>query len=195
MPFQTAPLPDSSEVRDHFFKPRNVGELEHADATGEAGSISCGAIARFTLRVDESQIITDARFRAIGCSFMLGCASILTESVIGQTTAGAATFAQATEFLPPGSWPLEKTSCAELCRDALLSAIQHYSDARREEWIGDDALICSCFGVSEGTIERAIEAKNLTTIAEVTTACNAGAGCRSCYSLIQDILETGNREP
>jgi len=52
----------------------------------------------------------------------------------------------------------------------------------------DEALICTCFCVSERTIEREIQDNNLRTIAEVTRACNAGGGCRSCYPLIEEML-------
>ncbi len=70
-----------------------------------------------------------------------------------------------------------------------MSAIRHYSDSVRDEWSGDEALICTCFGVSERTIEQQIQTGGLRTISEITKACNAGAGCRSCYSLIEDILD------
>ena len=83
--------------------------------------------------------------------------------------------------------------CAALACQAVVAAIQSYSDSARDEWSGDEALICSCFCVSERTIEREIEQGGLRTIAEVTKACNAGAGCRSCYSLIEDILEVNRK--
>jgi NifU-like protein len=176
-------------LRDHFLNPPNVGELADADAAGEAGSLSCGGMLRLSLRIDEALKVVDARFQAIGCSLLTASASILTETVKGETIAEAAAIAQSTAWIEPDAVPPDKTGCITLCRDALLSAIQHFSDTRREEWNGDDPLICSCFGVSERTIEREIKVKNLSTIAEVTNACNAGAGCRSCYSLITDILD------
>jgi NifU-like protein len=178
----------SFDLRDHFLNPRNVGELADADAAGEAGSFSCGGMVQVSLRINESQEITDVRFRAIGCSSLVSSGSILTETVKGRTTAEAAAVAQSTTSSQVGL-PMNKAACHALCCDALLSAIQNFSDARRAQWNGEDALICTCFGVAESTIERAIAAQKLTTIAEVTSACNAGAGCRSCYSLIQDILD------
>jgi NifU-like protein len=74
----------------------------------------------------------------------------------------------------------------------LLAAIREYSDAARDEWIGDEALICTCFFVSEHTIENEIASRGLTSVAEVTRACNAGGGCGSCHQLIQEILDTRN---
>ena len=84
--------------------------------------------------------------------------------------------------------------CVALACEATLAAISNYSDSARQEWIGDDALICSCFGVSEQTIEIAIRRQGLRTIEAVTSVCKAGGGCRSCYPLIQDILGEVNGE-
>ena len=85
---------------------------------------------------------------------------------------------------------LEREHCPQLACDALLAAIREYSDAAREDWAGDEALICTCFFVSERTIEREIAAQGLTSVAEVTRACSAGGGCGSCHQLIQEILDT-----
>ena len=135
---------------------------------------------RFSIQVDEAQRLSQVKFRAAGCNVLIAVASMLTEQVTGLTTAEAATF---------GS---EATSCAALARDALLDAICEYSDAARDDWAGDEALICTCFFVSERTIENEVAANGLTTVAEVTRVCNAGGGCGSCHQLIQEILEAND---
>jgi NifU-like protein len=80
--------------------------------------------------------------------------------------------------------------CPQLACDALLAAIREYSDAVRDEWTGDEALICTCFFVSDRTIEHEIATRGLRTVVDVTRACNAGGGCGSCHQLIQEILDT-----
>lgn len=182
---------------DLFLNPRNVGDAAQPSFTGRAASFNCGAALRISLHVDESQRITEAKFRAAGCSVLVASASLLTDRVIGKTTGEAAStvLAQRPEDIenllcPAGE---NRADCAALACDALLSAIASYSDSVRDEWNGDEALICTCFGVSERTIEREIQEKQLRSIAEVTRECNAGAGCRSCYPLIEDILDDQER--
>ena len=165
---------------EHFFNPRNVGDTDEPGFTGRAASLICGAHVRFSIQVDEAQRVSQARFRAAGCNVLIAAASMLTEQVTGLTTAEAANIV------------IESTNCTALARDALLDAIREYSNAARDDWAGDEALICTCFFVSERTIEHEIQARGLTTVAEVTRACNAGGGCGSCHQLIQEILATND---
>jgi NifU-like protein len=148
-----------------------------------------------SLHVNESQIIEEAKFRAAGCSVLVAAASFLTSKITGETTAEAATLAQRSDVLNDqiGEVEPDREHCAALACEALLRAISDYSDSIRQEWTGDEALICTCFGVSERVIENQIRSGSLATIEDVTRACNAGAGCRSCYPLIQDILDDVRR--
>ncbi|MGH9972057.1 MAG: iron-sulfur cluster assembly scaffold protein [Pyrinomonadaceae bacterium] len=182
---------DSALVKKHFLNPKNIGDIESANATGKAGSLACGATLRITLQVDNAQTIREVRFKAAGCSFLIATASVLTELVKNRTTGEAAALAQSPEYSVLGefgSLPADKAHCPALACEALVSAIRQYSDSVRDEWEGEEALICTCFCVSERRIEHEIKTGGLRTIAEVTKACNAGGGCRSCYSLIEDLL-------
>jgi NifU-like protein len=186
----------SSRISEHFFNPRHVGEAVAPNVVGRAGSFQCGAVLRISLHVDESQRIVDAKFKAAGCSTLVTSTSLLIDQVIGKTTGEAAAVAQDLEALQKllGILPAERSECVLLACEALISAIRNFSDSARDEWEGDEALICTCFCVSERTIEREIQEKHLQTIADVTAACSAGGGCRSCYPLIVDILEAVNSE-
>src|SRR6185295_7455779 len=168
--------------QDHFFNPRNVGDLGNEAYCGRVGSPECGAVVQVSIRVDDAQTIREIKFRAAGCSVLVAAASMLTEVVKGTTTAAAARLMQQPETIQSTDQEgVERTQCASLVSKALLSAITRYSDSVRHEWEGDEALICTCFCVSERTIESEIQARKLQTIAEVTDACSAGGGCRSCY--------------
>jgi NifU homolog involved in Fe-S cluster formation len=177
---------------DHFFAPRNVGDAREPSFVGRAASLSCGAHVRFSIQVDEAQAVSQARFRAAGCNVLVAAASVLTERVTGKATADAAAIGQTPEALIAQLDAAGSEKCVEIACEALLDAIREYSNAARDDWAGDEALICTCFFVSERTIEREIQARGLTTVSEVTRACNAGGGCGSCHQLIQEILETND---
>lgn len=182
---------ENDPSREYFLNLRNAGELPAPNAVGRAGSLVCGAVLRVTLAIADEQIITAAKFKAAGCSFLVATCSLLTERIIGQSTAAAAITVQSKTEVNTvfGPVSLEKEQCLELANAAILDAIRRYSDSVRAEWVGDDALICSCFGVSEQRIENEIERGELRTVGEVTSVCSAGSGCGSCYKLIEDILD------
>jgi len=149
------------QLCDHFFNPRNVGDASEPSFTGRAASLSCGAHVRFSIQVDEAHAVSQTRFRAAGCNVLVAAASVLTEQVTGLTTAEAATAGQA--LIEQLGVEPANVQCVEMVCEALLDAIRDYSNAAREDWAGDEALICTCFFVSERTIEREIHKHGLTT--------------------------------
>ncbi|MBV9959393.1 MAG: iron-sulfur cluster assembly scaffold protein, partial [Acidobacteria bacterium] len=140
------------EVNEYFLRASGAGEVPDASATGVAGSHVCGAALRLTLRIDAaSQRITEARFRAAGCGYLIAAASLLTEILSEITVAEATLLTTMLESVIAeqlGEFPAEKRHCAVLCRDGLGSALTAYRTSLETEWSGDEALICTCFGVS-----------------------------------------------
>jgi NifU-like protein len=180
-------------IAEHFFAPQNVGDAHEPSFVGRAASLRCGATSRFSVQIGESNQIIEAKFKAAGCNVLVAALSQLTELVKDKTTAEAAAIGQDEQILLNcfGAIEPDRIQCTTVAREALLRAVRAYSDAARSEWIGDEALICTCFCVSERTIEETIREHGLTTVAEVTKTCYAGGGCGSCHSLIREILETG----
>lgn len=43
----------TQKVKDFFLNPKNVGEIENPDATGEVGSITCGD----ALKLDRKSVV------------------------------------------------------------------------------------------------------------------------------------------
>jgi NifU-like protein len=181
---------------NQFFQPRNVGEVDCADAVADIGSLTCGGILHISLKIDcgldsgkRWHLISEARFRAAGCSLLVSLASALTERIKGMQVGEAARLAadeggELYRHVPP-----EKRHCAALCRDAVQEAAVCYRRKALDDWNGDEALICTCFGVSENSIEASIRTGGLRTVEDVTDACNAGGGCGSCRPLTYDIIE------
>jgi NifU-like protein len=181
----------SVKLTEHFLNPCNVGDAGEPSFTGRAGSFVCGATASVSFQIDEAHNIAEARFRAAGCQVLIASLSIVTERIKGNSTADAANVANNPRLISDQlQTDSSKDHCVQLACDALLNSIRAYSDETRNEWNGDEALICTCFFISEETIEREIKQRGLTTVREVTQACNAGGGCGSCQPLIVEILDS-----
>lgn len=57
----------TEKVKEHFFHPRNVGEIENPDGVGEVGSLACGDALKLTFKLDENGRIKDVKFKTFGC--------------------------------------------------------------------------------------------------------------------------------
>ena len=75
-------------ILDHARSPRNFGKLE--DATHQAEGINplCGDKLKLYIDINDDRI-SDVRFEGSGCAISVASASLLTETVVGMTTAEA----------------------------------------------------------------------------------------------------------
>lgn len=70
----------SEKVMDHFTNPRNVGEIENADAVGQVGNPKCGDIMKIYLKI-QNGVIEDVKFKTFGCGAAVATSSMATELV------------------------------------------------------------------------------------------------------------------
>ncbi len=179
----------TDKVKDHFFNPRNVGEIENPDGIGEVGSLACGDALKLTFKLDADGRIADAKFKTFGCASAIATSSVLTEIINGMTVEEAAkvTNKDIAEYL--GGLPEQKMHCSVMGREALEAAIENYRTGGREKRELEGKVVCTCFGVTETEIERVIKDNNLLTVEEVTNYCKAGGGCGGCQGEIEKIIE------
>ena len=179
----------TDKVRDHFFNPRNVGEIEDADGVGEVGSLACGDALKLTFKLDENGRIKDAKFKTFGCASAIASSSVLTEIIKGLSLEEAAkvTNKDIADYL--GGLPEQKMHCSVMGREALEAAIANYRGGGRKKIELEGNIVCTCFGVTDKEIERVIRENDLTTVEEVTNYCKAGGGCGGCQGEIEKIIQ------
>ena len=179
----------TDKLKDHFFNPRNVGEIEEPDGVGEGGSLACGDALKLMFKLDANGRITDAKFKTFGCASAIATSSVLTEMIKGLTLDEATklTNKDIAEYL--GGLPEQKMHCSVMGREALEAAIENYKSGGKEKHELEGNVICTCFGVTDKEIERVIRENNLTTVEEVTNYCKAGGGCGGCQGEIEKIIE------
>ena len=174
-------------VQEHFLHPRNVGEVENANGTGDVGSLACGDALKLTIRVDKEGIITDAKFKTFGCASAIASSSALTEMVKGKHLDEAAkiTNEDIADYL--GGLPKEKMHCSVMGREALEAAIADYRGMILP--MAEGEVICECFGVTDVEIIRAINESNLRSVEEITNFTKAGGGCGKCEDKLRLLLQ------
>ncbi len=174
----------TDKVKEHFKNPKNVGEIENPDAVGVAGSLKCGDQLKLYLKIDENNVITDAKFQTFGCGSAVASSSILTEMVIGKTVEEAKkiTNKEIAEML--GGLPPAKMHCSVMGREALEAAIANWEQV---ELPVKDKIVCQCYDVSLGDIKKSIE-EGAKSAEEVMEKTGAGMGCMKCRNFIEDIV-------
>jgi nitrogen fixation NifU-like protein len=120
----------SKEVIDHYENPRNVGVLDKTDSnvgTGLVGAPACGDVLKLQIKVDDSGVITDAKFKAFGCGSAIASSSLVSEWVKGKNVNDAMQIKN-TEIAQHLSLPPVKLHCSLLAEDAIKAAVKNYQD-------------------------------------------------------------------
>ncbi|RAP50080.1 MAG: iron-sulfur cluster assembly scaffold protein [Methanosphaera sp. rholeuAM270] len=123
-------------VMEHFFHPHNVGEIENADGSGEYGSPVCGDLMKFTIKVDENDVITDAKFLTFGCGSAIASSSMATDMIIGKTVDEALEITNRKIVEELGGLPAQKIHCSVLAENAIKKAIYDYSQKTGKTYKG-----------------------------------------------------------
>jgi nitrogen fixation NifU-like protein len=128
-------MPYSDKVIEHYNNPRNVGSFakdEPGVGTGVVGAPECGDVMKLQLKISETGVIEDARFKTFGCGSAIASSSYVTELVKGKHIDEAMAIKN-TVIVKELNLPPVKIHCSVLAEDAIKAAI---TDWRKRK--GDD---------------------------------------------------------
>ncbi|CAM5203814.1 Fe-S cluster assembly scaffold IscU [Oligella ureolytica] len=120
----------SDKVLDHYENPRNVGAFDSEEAgvgTGMVGAPACGDVMRLQIKVSDTGVIEDARFKTYGCGSAIASSSLITEWVKGKTLDQAMEIKNAA-IAEELALPPVKIHCSILAEDAIKAAVKDYKE-------------------------------------------------------------------
>ena len=124
----------SDKVLDHYENPRNVGSFDKEDknvGTGMVGAPACGDVMKLQIKVNDSGVIEDAKFKTFGCGSAIASSSLITEWVKGKKIDQASEIKN-TEIANHLALPPVKIHCSVLAEDAIKAAIADYKDKNKK---------------------------------------------------------------
>ena len=122
----------SEKVMDHFAHPRNVGEIEGANAVGEVGNAKCGDIMKIYMDIEDN-IIKDVKFKTFGCGAAIATSSMATEMVKGKTVDEALELTNKAVMEALDGLPPVKVHCSLLAEEAVHAALWDYAQKHHIE--------------------------------------------------------------
>jgi len=125
----------SDKVIEHYENPRNVGSFEKGEeniGTGVVGAPECGDVMKLQLKINDSGVIEDARFKTFGCGSAIASSSYVTELVKGKTLDEALEIKN-TQIVEDLSLPPVKIHCSVLAEDAIKAAISDWKKRKGGE--------------------------------------------------------------
>ncbi|MFC1557528.1 Fe-S cluster assembly scaffold IscU [candidate division KSB1 bacterium] len=124
----------SKKVIDHYNDPRNVGSLDKNDkkvGTGIVGAPECGDVMKLQLKINDNDVIEEAKFKTFGCGSAIASSSLVTEWVKGKSLNEALEIKNS-DIVDELSLPPIKIHCSVLAEDAIKAAINDYKDKNKK---------------------------------------------------------------
>lgn len=147
------------KVEEAVMNPKNMGEMEGADAVGTVGAANCGDMVRMWFKFreeDGKKVIDKASFQAFGCETAIAVAGMATEMLKGKSVDEAMTLSG--EFMAKDLGPLPpmKIHCTQLVEGAMQSALKPFvqggtTDSASEE--KPDATQEDCISRAEASAQ------------------------------------------
>ncbi len=120
----------SQKVMDHFTNPRNVGSVPDPSGVGLIKSPVDNDTVLITLKI-ENDIVTDVKFKTMGCGAAIACSSMATEMIKGKRVDEAYAITKEAVSEALDGIPEYKMVCSNLAPDAIRRAIDDWRSKRK----------------------------------------------------------------
>lgn len=184
----------SPEVREHFFKPKNLlleKQPSKYDAEGVIGSPACGDIMRVWLKIDaRKDKIREFKWRTFGCASAIATTSMLSVMVSGMKIDEALAIRPQDIIKRLGGLPDRKIHCSVLGDKALRAAINDWfkkTNQFKRITVEGARIIDPNTKVTEADIEEAI-IEGAVTLEDVQKRTKVGIGYPECLPTVKELI-------
>lgn len=118
----------SKKLKENFLQPKNMGEVENANAKARVGNPTCGDIMEMTLAVDKDKVIRNIKFKTFGCAAAIATSSMVTQMAKGMTLEKAKNISMDDVAKKLDGLPKIKMHCSQMAIKTLRKAIEDYEN-------------------------------------------------------------------
>lgn len=188
----------SKQVREHFFKPKNLlwenPDSAQYDAEGIVGSPACGDVMRVWLKIDpKKDKIKEFKWRTFGCASAIAATSMLSVMI---TEKGGMKIDKALKVRPEdimkrlGGLPNRKIHCSVLGDKALRTAINDWFKKTKQFdriIVEGTRVIDPNTKTTEADIEEAV-LEGALTLEAVQKRTKVGIGFPECLPAVEELI-------
>lgn len=118
---------------ERFQNPVNAGGMHGANGIGEVKNDRCQDMTRLYLKIDDNNVIENARFKTFGCCASIVSADITCDLVKGKTIDEALKIKNSDVLDVMGEIPINKIPCSIMAEESIRAAIDDFYKRKEKE--------------------------------------------------------------
>jgi nitrogen fixation NifU-like protein len=116
----------TEKLMQRFANPKNAGMVKNANGVGKVGNTTCGDLMKVYFKINENEVITEAKVKTFGCAAAIVSSDVAMDLVKGKTVAEALEVTNQDVLNLIGPVPQNKVHCSILAQEAIAEAIKDY---------------------------------------------------------------------
>ena len=123
----------SKVLMERFQNPKNAGGMHGANAIGEIDSKECGDLVKLYLKIEDNNMIENAKFKVFGCCATIASADVTCDLIKGKSIDDALQVTNQNVISILGDLPANKIHCSILAEESIHAAIEDYYKRKEKE--------------------------------------------------------------